>query len=95
MKALDIELAGKALTIACPEGQEQALLESADYLQQKIDEIGGKAPTAGLLKVVLMAGLNVSHELLEQKQLVGTTDNHIEQLSQMIEQSLQQAAQKL
>ncbi len=66
-KKLDITLLGKTMSVACPEGQESALLESADLLNSKLAEVESKTPAASLLNIALISALNISFELLSEK----------------------------
>ncbi len=66
-KKLDITLLGKTMSVACPEGQEAALLESAELFNKKLAEIEAKTPAASLLNIALISGLNICFELLSEK----------------------------
>ncbi len=52
--------------IACPEGQEKSLLESVQYLNQKIDLIQSQGSIVGIDRIIIMAALNITNELLIQ-----------------------------
>jgi cell division protein ZapA len=38
-KSLDVTIMGRDFRVACPEGEEQALLDAVDYLDKKMNEI--------------------------------------------------------
>ena len=94
---LEITLLEKTMTIACPQGQASALLESADILNQKMREIQSKSPTTSLLNIALMSALNLSAELLMAKQNQQADSSELSQrldiLTKTIEQALQPANQ--
>lgn len=89
-RSLDVTIMGRDFRIACPEGEEEALLEAVDYLDRKMNDIrlGGKI--AGTEKIAVMAALNIAHELLssrlpggfdigEYKRRMGSMQSRIEQ----------------
>lgn len=91
-QGVNIAVLDKELTIACPEGQAEALRDAATFLDEKMREIKEKGGHNNILNVALMAALNLSHELLsartqhreDQQQL----EQRIKQMQQAIEQSL-------
>ena len=60
-----VQILDKDYQIACPEGQEQALQQSASYLDDKMATIRNSGKVLGLERIAVMAALNISHELLE------------------------------
>ena len=65
--ALTINLLGRELRVACPEGEERQLLASVDYLNRKLKEVRDTGKVVGNERIALMAALNVAHELLSQQ----------------------------
>jgi cell division protein ZapA len=61
---LTINLMGREFRVACPEGEERALLASVDYVNRKMKEIRDTGKVAGNERIALMAALNIAHELL-------------------------------
>lgn len=62
-----VQILGKEYTIACGNGEKEALLASAKYLNDKVRDIKNAGRVVGSEKVVVMAALNIAHELLQQK----------------------------
>lgn len=87
---LTITLLDKTLSVACPEGQADALLESAKLLNQQMEKVQQKQPSANLLNVALIAGLNISYQLLENKQQNHADAQSIAKLSELISNALAQ-----
>ena len=54
--------------IGCPEGEREALIASAAYLDKKMREIKTSGRIIGLDKIAVMAALHIAHELLQSKQ---------------------------
>jgi cell division protein ZapA len=52
--------------VACPEGQEKSLLDSVQYLNQKIDLIESQGSVVGIDRIIIMAALNITNELINQ-----------------------------
>jgi len=65
--ALTINLLGRELRVACPEGEERQLLASVDFLNRKLKEVRDVGKVVGNERIALMAALNVAHELLSQQ----------------------------
>ena len=66
-----IRLLDKEYTVACPPGEREGLLESARMLDNKMREIRSRGKIVGTERIVVMAALNVVHELLQ-----GQSGNH-------------------
>jgi cell division protein ZapA len=60
-----VTLLDKEYQVACPEGQQEALRESANYLNQQMREIRASGKVIGLERIAVMAALNISNELLQ------------------------------
>ncbi|SIQ82350.1 cell division protein ZapA [Marinobacterium stanieri] len=84
-RTVTVKLLDKEYTISCPDGAEAELLASADYLNQKMQEIRQSGKIIGLERIAVMAALNMSHELIK---------NH-EQQRQNIETNLRRLGQKI
>ncbi|MFY8327138.1 cell division protein ZapA [Pseudoalteromonas sp. ZZD1] len=64
-----VELLGKEQQFACPQGQEEALIAAAKHLNDLVEQMKQRSTVRNDQKALLMAALNISHELLEvQKQ---------------------------
>ncbi|MGK0441131.1 MAG: cell division protein ZapA [Pseudohongiellaceae bacterium] len=59
-----VKILDKDYQIACPEGQEPALQQSATYLDDKMGIIRSTGKVLGVERIAVMAALNISHELL-------------------------------
>jgi cell division protein ZapA len=61
---LSINLLGREFRVACPEGEERALLNSVDYVNRKMKEVRDTGKVVGNERIALMAALNIAHEFL-------------------------------
>ena len=64
---LDIKLRGKDYRVACAPEEREALLAAASFLDAKMNEIAEITRSSGE-RLVVMAALNISHELLALRQ---------------------------
>lgn len=84
--AVSVYILDKEYRVVCREGEQDGLRASAQYLDRRMREIRQSGRIVGADRIAVMAALNITHELLEQR----TTQGHGEQvLSQRI-QSLQE-----
>ena len=60
-----VKLLDKEYQVACPPGQQQALQQSAHYLDKQMRSIRANGKVIGLERIAVMAALNISNELLQ------------------------------
>ena len=65
--ALTINLLGREFRVGCPEGEEQQLMASVEYLNRKLKETRDVGKVVGNERIALMAALNIAHEFLQRK----------------------------
>ena len=95
-RTVTVKLLDKEYTISCPDGAEAELLASADYLNQKMQEIRGSGKIIGLERIAVMAALNISYELLNLKTQGAPNKNEtavVERVCERIEETLQRCRQ--
>ncbi len=62
-----VHILDKEYRVACAEHEREALIASAHYLSSKMKEIRDTGKVIGLERIAVMAALNITHELLQQK----------------------------
>ncbi len=67
-----VKILDKEYQVACPREERQALLESAQLLDERMKAIKGTNTVIGLERIAVMAALNLSHELLQARQAGGS-----------------------
>lgn len=72
-KGLDVTIMGREFRVACPEDEQQALLDSVAYLDKKMREIRDTGKVIGVERIAIMAALNIAHEFLGTR-LAGSFD---------------------
>lgn len=76
-----VRLLEKDYQISCPEEERAALMESADYLSEKMKEIRDSGRVVGLDRIAVMAALNLAHDFLQsQTEGAGIADNMLQRL---------------
>lgn len=70
--SLVIHLLDKEYRVACPPGEQENLLRAARYLDNQLREVK-QANVIGLERIAIMTALNMSHELLEARERVGSS----------------------
>jgi len=90
-----VKILDKEYQVACPREERQALIESAQLLDERMKSIRGSGAVIGLERIAVMAALNLSHELLQAKVPRGaaTADStDLQRLSNKIDKALSNAS---
>lgn len=66
-KPITVQILDKEYRIACPEGQEDALRQSATFLNERISEVRESGKVIGPDRITVMAALNLAHEYLSER----------------------------
>jgi cell division protein ZapA len=66
-----VHILGKDYRVACPPSEKDGLIESAAYLNQRMEEIRHTGKVLGSDRIAVMAALNITHELLELRSKSG------------------------
>lgn len=66
--AVQLQILGREFRVACPEGQEASLHAAADHLARQMRDIRDSGKVMGLERIAVMAALNITHELLTERQ---------------------------
>ncbi len=65
MAQIEVTINGHAYQVACDDGEEEHLLNLADYVDRKIGELAKTLGQVGEGRLMLMAGLVIADELAE------------------------------
>lgn len=69
-----VRILDKEYQVACPEDERAVVMESAELLNRKMQEIRASGKVVGLDRVAVMAALNLSHEILQNRTATGETE---------------------
>lgn len=75
-----VKILDKEYQVACPREERQALIESAQLLDERMKAIRGSGAIIGLERIAVMAALNLSHELLQARQAGGNSGGSASQV---------------
>lgn len=64
-----VKIFDKEYTVACPEGQEQALILSAKRVDQEMRHVREAGKVLGTDRIAVMVALNLAHELINHQYL--------------------------
>lgn len=90
-KNITLHILDKDYIVACPENEQDDLLASAQYLNEKIQEVKEKGKISGTERLLVMTALNIVHELLQHKTSKSRYTNPNSVDLQRLEQKLQAA----
>lgn len=73
-----VSIMGKEFMVACPEGEREALVAAATFLDRKMREIQESGKVIGTERCAIMAALNIANDLLDLRKR-GTTTPDVDQ----------------
>ncbi|WP_286235330.1 cell division protein ZapA [Thalassotalea sediminis] len=90
-----IEVAGRRLKIACPQGQESALLQAAKELNSRLEANNGKVKAIKTPEqAMLMTALNLANDYLTQQQAFNAEKQQLESKIDLLQQTIEQAVHR-
>ena len=63
--SVTVRIMGKEYSVACAVEEHEALVKSADYLNERMTAIRKRGKALGTERIAVMAALNIARELLE------------------------------
>ena len=66
---INVSILDKDYKIACPVGEQPALLASAEYLDSKMREVRDSGNIMGSERVAVITALNITNDLLNSSQI--------------------------
>jgi cell division protein ZapA len=85
-----IQVANKSFKIACPVGEESALLAAANELTIRLNKVNEKAG-ASSEQAMLMAALNLSYDLLQEKESAKKEKQALQSKIDLLKSTIEQA----
>ena len=77
MAQVEVTVNGREYLVACEDGEEDHLLELADYLSRSVTELAQSIGQVGEARLMLMAGLLIADELFDSRNSVKTLETKI------------------
>jgi cell division protein ZapA len=81
--SITVRIMGKEYNVACPPAEHEALVKSADYLNDRMTSIRKRGKALGAERIAVMAALNIARELLELKGVDGVAQADPETLQRL------------
>ena len=72
--AIKVHILDKEYLVNCPEGEQNALVASAKYLNDKMLNIRESGKVVGIDRIAVMTALNLAHEVVETGGIAAGTD---------------------
>ncbi|WP_428311951.1 cell division protein ZapA [Hydrocarboniphaga sp.] len=66
-RSVTVRIMGREYTVMCPAEEHEALVASADFLNERMTAIRKRGKALGAERIAVMAALNIARELLEAK----------------------------
>lgn len=90
-RTVEINVTDRKLKVACPIGQESALLSAAAELSARITQANHSKSIATPEQALLMTALNLTNELLSAKQELKTEQHENKQKIALLQTTIEQA----
>lgn len=81
--SITVRIMGKEYNVACPPEEHEALVKSADYLNERMSSIRKRGKALGAERIAVMAALNIARELLELKGVEGVAQVNPESVQRL------------
>lgn len=86
--SVTVRIMGKEYSVVCPAEEHEALVKSADYLNERMTTIRRRGKALGTEKIAVMAALNIARELLQLKGVEGVASASPESVERLRQLSL-------
>lgn len=90
-RTVEINVLDRKLKVACPIGQESALLSSAAELSERLTKVSNSKSIATPEQALLMTALNLANDLLSAKQQLKTEQEENKQKITLLQSTIEQA----
>lgn len=94
---IGIRLYSREYQISCPQDKVEELQTSAEYLDKKMLEVRGPSASMSMDRMAVMAGLRITHELLELRDSSESStrqqEDTVDRLLKRVEETLQRTRQ--
>jgi len=81
-----VRIMGREYTVACPQEGHEALVTSADFLNERMNAVRRRGKALGAERIAVMVALNLTRELLALKGTAGVApanDENTERIRQL------------
>ena len=75
-QGIKVSILGREFFVGCDEEQRDKLIAAASFLDKQMRDIQRGGKVIGVDRCAIMAALNISHDLLETRQKIGTSADY-------------------
>lgn len=93
-RTVEINIVDRKLKVACPIGQETALLTAAQELTNRLEKAGSKKSISTPEQTLLMTALNLANDLLQAKQALKNEQQDNQAKIDLLQSTIEQALSK-
>lgn len=93
IEPIAVRILGKEYAVACPKGEEDALLSSAAYVDEEMRRIRDTGKVLDTNRIAVMVALNLAHDLLNKQGKQNISSESLGQL-QVLQERLEAALDK-
>ncbi|MDV6315707.1 cell division protein ZapA [Idiomarina sp. HP20-50] len=90
-KTMDIKLLERNYKVACPVGQESALQQAADALNERLEETKERTQLTNVEQIAVMTALNLCHEWIRDQNDQAAKTAKLEEKIQLLQATIEQA----
>lgn len=95
VETVSVSILGKDYQVNCKVEEVDSLMQSAEYLDKKMQEIKSAGNILGLDRIAVMAALNISNDYLAESKKTKTIVNHQQTRIQNLSSKLDSALNRL
>mgnify|MGYP001049923870 FL=1 len=88
---MDIKLLERNYKVACPVGQESALQQAADTLNERLMETKERTQLTNVEQIAVMTALNLCHEWIQDQNEQSAKTAKLEEKIQLLQATIEQA----
>lgn len=83
---LTVRILERDYQVACPEGERESLLTSAEYLSSRMRSIQKKGKTLSMERIAVMAALNMARDLVDREKHQHSHDSQKDAIDDRLQQ---------
>ncbi|WP_150911059.1 cell division protein ZapA [Marinobacter halotolerans] len=89
---VEVKILDKDYLVACPQEEQEALLQAARHLDTKMREIRSSGKVFGTERIAVMAALNITHDLLERDTMSDAASSILNAMDEKLDGALGDAS---
>ncbi|MDL0431213.1 cell division protein ZapA [Marinobacter sp. TBZ242] len=89
---VEVKILDKEYLVACPEEEQDALLQAARHLDIKMREIRSSGKVFGTERIAVMAALNITHDLLERDTMSDAASSILNAMDKKLDTALNESS---